>query len=87
MFFLLLGVALVVLKFTELGPVAAWAWWQVLIPFGLAVVWWAWADWSGLTKAGIARREEKRKRERIARAQSATGQPSQAPRPHSLPRR
>lgn len=87
MYFLVLGLALLVLKYNELGPVAGWAWWVVLSPFGLAVLWWAWADWSGLTKAGIARREEKRRMARIARAQAATGQPSQAPLPPSLPRR
>ena len=60
MYFLVLGLGLLLLKYNELGPVADWHWWAVLAPFGLAVVWWAWADWSGLTKARVAAREEKR---------------------------
>ena len=50
MWFLGLGLLGVVLKFLEIGPVAQWSWFIVLIPFGLAVAWWAWADWSGYTK-------------------------------------
>ena len=74
MYFLLLGLGLLLLKYAEIGPVAAWSWWVVLAPFGLAVLWWAWADSSGLTKRRIAQREDERKRKRIERAQSATGQ-------------
>ena len=86
MYFLVLGLALLVLKYNELGPVAAWSWPVVLAPFGLAVLWWAWADWSGLTKARIAAREERRRMKRIARAQAATGQPVKAPLPPSVSR-
>jgi len=50
MWFLGLGLLGVALKFLEIGPVAQWSWLVVLIPFGLAIVWWAWADWSGYTK-------------------------------------
>ena len=39
MAFLILGVLLLVLKLAEFGPVAAWAWWVVLAPFGLAAAW------------------------------------------------
>jgi len=86
MYFLVLGLGLLALKYNELGPVADWAWWVVLAPFGLAVLWWAWADWSGLTKARIAAREEQRRIKRIARAQAATGQAPQVPLPPSAPR-
>ena len=50
MYFLLIGVLGLILKFLEIGPVAAMSWWLVLSPFALAVVWWAWADASGYTK-------------------------------------
>lgn len=50
MYFLLLGLALVALKFLEFGAVAGWSWWVVLTPFALAAAWWQWADWSGYTK-------------------------------------
>ena len=29
----------------QLGGFERWSWWVVLTPFGLAVAWWAWADW------------------------------------------
>ena len=44
MYLLILGIALMLLKYLEIGPVAAWSWLWVLSPFALAVVWWAWAD-------------------------------------------
>ncbi len=47
MYFLALGVIFLVLKFMELTWVATWEWWQVLLPFGFAIVWWTWADRSG----------------------------------------
>ena len=50
MYFLGIGVVLLVLKLMEIGPVAQWSWLYVLTPFALAVVWWAWADASGYTK-------------------------------------
>jgi len=39
-----------VMKYMLIQPVANWAWWQVSIPFALAIAWWAWADSSGYTK-------------------------------------
>lgn len=51
--FVAIGVLLVLLKFLEIGPVAAWSWWIVLAPFAVAVVWWAISDATGIT----ARRE------------------------------
>lgn len=50
MYMVVLGVILLLLKYLEIGPAAGLEWWQALVPFGLAVLWWAWADWSGLTK-------------------------------------
>ena len=73
MFFLLLGVLGVALKFFAIGPVAALAWWIVLIPFALAVAWWAYADASGYTKRKVIQKENERKQERIDRQRSALG--------------
>ena len=50
MYFLGIGIVLLLMKYLEMGPVASWSWLIVLAPFGLAVVWWAWADASGYTK-------------------------------------
>lgn len=73
MAFLLLGLALLAMKFTEFGPVATWSWWVVLTPFGLAVVWWAWADSTGLTQRRAIAKMERRKSERRQRDMEALG--------------
>ena len=56
-------------------PVAAWPWLWVLTPFGLAVLWWWWADWSGYTKRKVIEREDRRKQARIDRQRSNMGLP------------
>lgn len=73
MWFLMLGVAGVLLKYFEVGFVATLSWWIVLIPFGLAMAWWAWADSSGYTKRKAMEREDRRKQERIDRQRSQLG--------------
>ncbi|MDQ7957904.1 MAG: TIGR04438 family Trp-rich protein [Rhodocyclaceae bacterium] len=73
MWFLMLGVLGVLLKYFEVGFVATLSWWIVLIPFGLAMAWWAWADASGYTKRKAMEREERRKQERIDRQRSQMG--------------
>ena len=45
----------------------------MLIPFPLALAWWAWADWSGYTKRRVVEREEARKQARIDRQRSQLG--------------
>jgi small Trp-rich protein len=79
MIFVLLGVALLAMKFFELGPVAAWPWWAVLAPFGLAVAWWAVADASGLTQKRAMRRMDERKEARRAKAIADLGLGSGTP--------
>ncbi|MEP6970471.1 MAG: TIGR04438 family Trp-rich protein [Betaproteobacteria bacterium] len=73
MYFLGLGIVLLAMKYLELGPVAAWSWWVVLAPFGLAMVWWYWADASGYTKRKAMEREDLRKQGRIDRNKEAIG--------------
>ena len=73
MWFLGAGLVLLVLKYLEIGPVAAWSWWMVLSPFGLAVAWWAWADWSGYTKKKAVQRENERKQARIDKSRADLG--------------
>ncbi|APW37680.1 hypothetical protein RD110_11135 [Rhodoferax koreense] len=75
MYFLGLGVVLLLLKYLEIGPVALWSWWIVLAPFALAVAWWAWADFSGHTKRKAVEREERRKQARIDKSRGAMGLP------------
>jgi small Trp-rich protein len=45
----------------------------VLIPFGLAAAWWAWADASGYTKRKVVERENARRQARIDRQRSQMG--------------
>ena len=73
MYLLGLGLILLVMKYLEIGPVAAWDWWIVLVPFGLAVLWWAWADWSGYTKRQAMERENARRQARIDKNREALG--------------
>ena len=73
MYFLGLGVVLLVMKYLEIGPVTGWSWWIVLTPFGLAVAWWAWADSSGYTKRKAMEREVRRREDRIDRHKTAIG--------------
>jgi len=73
MYFLGLGIALIAMKYLEIGPVAGWSWWWVLAPFALAVAWWAWADSSGYTKRKAMERENERRQDRIDRQKTAIG--------------
>jgi small Trp-rich protein len=73
MLFLGLGIVLLALKYLEFGAVAAWSWWVVLSPFGLAVAWWTWADWSGYTKRKAVEKENARKQARIDKSREALG--------------
>ena len=73
MYFLGLGLIFLAMKYLELSPVAAWSWWVVMLPFGLAVAWWAWADSTGYTKKKVIERENARKQERLDRTRDALG--------------
>lgn len=73
MYFLLLGIVALLLKFLEIGPVATWSWLWVMLPFGLAVAWWAFADATGYTKRKEIEKMDKRKQDRIAKQRDAMG--------------
>lgn len=63
MYFVGLGLLLLLLKVAEYGPVGQWSWWIILAPFLAAVVWWWWADMTGYTK----RREVDKMDDRVAK--------------------
>lgn len=65
MYFVGLGLVLMLMKFAEFGPVANLSWLWVLSPFGLAMAWWSWADASGFTKKRAMEKELQRKNDRI----------------------
>jgi small Trp-rich protein len=73
MYLLGLGLILLLMKYMEFGPVAEWEWWQVLVPFGLAVAWWSWADWSGYTKKKAMQKENEKKQARIDKQREKLG--------------
>ena len=73
MYMLVLGIFLVVLKYAEVSPVAAWSWWWTLVPFALAALWWAWADASGYTKRRAMEKMDQRKKDRIDKNKDALG--------------
>ena len=73
MYLLGLGIILLVMKYLEFGPVAAWSWLWVLSPLAAAVVWWSWADSSGYTKRRAMERENARRQDRIDRNKTAIG--------------
>lgn len=80
MAFLGIGLVLLLCKWLEFGPVAQWDWWAVLLPFALAVAWWAWADWSGYTKRRVIERENWRRQTRIDKSRTALGLAPRKPR-------
>ena len=69
----LIGALLLLCKMAEWGPVAAWSWWIVLAPFGLAVVWWQFSDATGLTQRKAIDKMERRKADRRDRALASLG--------------
>lgn len=73
MFFLIVGVVLIVLKYSEIGFVVEWSWLWVLSPFPMAVAWWAWADATGYTKRKAMEKLERRKQDRFDRQREALG--------------
>lgn len=73
MYFLGLGLILLVMKYLQIDPVGGWSWLVALAPFGLAVAWWAWADASGYTKRKAVEKDELRKKARIDKNRAALG--------------
>ena len=73
MWFVVAGCLLLAMKLAEYGFAADWSWWSILLPFGLAVAWWTFADASGLTKRREMDKLEERKHERRRRHMDALG--------------
>ncbi|SHF83499.1 small Trp-rich protein [Lampropedia hyalina DSM 16112] len=70
-----LALILLLLKFLEIGPVAQWSWWIIVIPFALTAAWWTWADASGYTRRKAIERENQRKADRVQRQREKMGLP------------
>lgn len=69
MWLLLIGIAMLVSKLLDFGPLAELSWWWVWLPFLLALVWWEFFERRlGLDKKKAFDELERSKQERIARA-------------------
>ena len=79
MFFVVVGVILILLNLLGIGPVGDWTWtlggdlWKFALPFVFAVAWWAWADSSGLTKRREMERMDEKKEARREKNMDALG--------------
>ncbi len=79
MWFAILGVILVLLKFFGYGPPAQWNLelfgdlWKFILPFVLSALWWAWADSSGLNRRREMEKLDARKEQRRQRSLEALG--------------
>jgi small Trp-rich protein len=73
MWFVGIGCLLLAMKLADFGFAATWSWLWILAPFGLAMVWWAFADSSGLTMRRAMDKMDERKHERRRRHMEALG--------------
>jgi small Trp-rich protein len=73
MYLVLLGVLLLTLKLSEIGPVAHWSMWYVLAPFVGAVLWWAWADNTGYYQRREMRKLDEKRDLRREKSMDALG--------------
>jgi len=70
MFFVIVGVLVILLHLAGIGPMAEWNWnffgdlWKFCLPFACAVVWWTWADISGYNKRREMEKMEAKKQAR-----------------------
>lgn len=72
MVFMLLGLLLLALKYFEIGFVAGWSWWWVLLPFALAFVYWEVVDpYFGISKKRASRQIDERRKARIQKLREA----------------
>lgn len=73
MWSVLVGAILLLLKLADVAPVADWSWWLVLSPFGVAALWWAYADSTGLTRKRQMDKLDERRDARRRQAFEALG--------------
>jgi small Trp-rich protein len=73
MYMVVLGAILLLLKTFDVSFVEKLPWWGALLPLGLAILWWAWADASGWTKRREMDKMEQRKKERRAQNMETLG--------------
>ncbi|WP_341890839.1 TIGR04438 family Trp-rich protein [Variovorax sp. YR752] len=93
MYFIILGVIIILMHFLGFGPPAGWTWnltgdlWKFCLPFALAAVWWAFADSTGYTKRREMEKMDERKRQRRDQNLEALGMDKTARRAKKAARR
>lgn len=77
MWFVAIGVAMLMMFLGGIGPIGSWTWserwWALLAPFGLAILWWTWADASGLTQKKAMDKIDAKKAARRQKSLDALG--------------
>jgi small Trp-rich protein len=77
MWFVAIGVVLILLNMAGIGPIGAWTWredWEYLLaPFLLAILWWSWADWSGWTRRKANEKIDAKREARRQKAMASLG--------------
>ena len=77
MWFVVIGVVMVLMQLLGIGPLASWTWandWVLLLlPFALAVAWWTWCDATGYTRRKAMQRDDERRDARRQKAVDALG--------------
>ena len=68
-----IGVLLLLGWWLDVGPLGRLPWYVPLIPFGLAVLWWEFADASGWTQRRVIEKLERKKIERREKAMESLG--------------
>ena len=82
--FVIRGVLLIVAHFLDIGPMGKWTWnltgdlWKFCVPFGLAAVWWAWADSTGYNKRREMEKMDAKRQARRERNLEALGMDARA---------
>lgn len=77
MWFIVIGVLMLLMNFAGIGPIGQWAWsdrwWAMLLPFGLAAVWWYWADSTGMTQRKAMDKDDAKRAARRQKNMDALG--------------
>lgn len=77
MWFVVIGVLMVLLQLFGVGPFASWTWandwFLLLLPFALATAWWTWSDATGYTRKKAMERDDQRRDARRQKAVDALG--------------
>lgn len=73
MWFVGIGLVLLLLKWSETGPVAGWSWWLIFVPFVCAVIWWSYADSTGYYQRKAMEKMDAKRKERVAKNLESLG--------------